>query len=194
MFINLVRKYLFQPKNLINDDTPDDVLFFLVETCGKKISYKDMLDKRKKIIDFLSNYSYKLDTEQLSKKDLLQISSFVSNKKSKWTKEQLLSSLEYINNFDSETNWLDFGDITPVEPNNLDISMLYYLCYNKDIILEKHDTYNDMKYKYLHYTSKGLERKDLISDIILKLNSMKKDDLFSLYNRCKKIIYSFRNF
>ena len=187
MIINLKRSYLFQPENLINQNTPNDVLFFLVETCGKKITQKDIMEKKDKIVEFLSNYNYKVNVENVEnveQKDLLQISSFVSNKKSKWTKEKLIQTLIIITDFNTTKYKDNFGDITPFENNNLDISMLYLICIKEDIALELNDTYNDMKYKYLSKKSENLNRQDLISDILLSLNKLKKDKLFDLYNKC----------
>ena len=174
MLFNLYREFL---SNYDFQLMPDVLLVFLVETCGKKISAEDLNSKREKIVDFIKSQKKTIDTDQQI--NWSQVATFVNSEKIKWTKVNLIKALNHINKFDCSKDFSSstFGPITEQNYENIDLPMVYALCVEKNIKIDKTDTFDTMVNKY---KSVFCSKQELYENIITKLGNCSKEALLNI--------------
>ena len=172
LYRDFLNKYDFQTM-------PNQLLIFLVETCGKKISINDLENKQDQIVEFIKNQTKTIDTD--NEVNWSQVATFVNSKKIKWTKSNLIKAVEHINNFDSSENLstINFGSIDQENPTNYDITMIYALCMEKNITINKSDTCETMTNKY---KSTLRTKEELYENIITKLGNCSEQALININN------------
>jgi len=157
-------------KHLIfNENTPLDVILFLLRTTGKDIERDKIEKKIDKIISFLKDYTFSfVEKSEYTEEEICKMTSFITDREEPWSVENLVSSVKNFLSFQSipSLEIEDIGSRTNTKPYSFDISMLYRLCLELSLPTEKEDTLEILYQKVSNVRS---NKKKLLEDIKNKL-------------------------
>lgn len=193
---------------VIKDNTPLDVIIFLLNTTGKNIDKEKIEKKYEKIKKHIEEYSVEFEEkEDYGQEEILKLTCFVTDSEEPWSVENLISSVRNILQFQKSPSLEieKIGSRNNTSPFSFDICMLYRLCLElsletsredtietlyekvKNVIRPKEELIEEVKNKLLHFDQFQL----------IKINKNKTDqkdfkfEISSLDNLSKSITTSY---
>ena len=170
----------------LDENTPYDVIIFLMKTSGKLID-KEMIDKKfEKVKKFLRSYESWLEiSESYTKSDLEKITLFVSDTDDPWMVKNLLHSFNHILKFRENPDLSDgyeVGSKTNTSPMNLDILMVYRIVTRLGYKVGREDTIQTMEE---NLSNLSFDRKEMTLKIFQNLEGLTNLDLYQLSKNLK---------
>jgi hypothetical protein len=181
----------------ISENTPYDLIIFLMKTTGKTIEREKITKKFEKIKTYLESYEDLLEvSENYSNSELSRISSFVSDTEQPWEKEKLIQSFDDLLKFYNRFKFPDLKNMKFKSRNNdnpfsYDILMTCLLCEKLKIKTSKDDSIYTLSNKIVNIDNNKERSLNLIKNNVFKLNDLEIYYINSLLNleetKCKKI-------
>ena len=170
----------------LDENTPYDVIVFLMKTSGKLID-REMIDKKfEKIKKFLRSHESWVDiSSSYNKSDLEKITLFVSDTEDPWMVKNLLQSFDHIMKFRDTPDMFDGyvpGSKTNTSPMNLDILMIYKIVTRLGYNFGREDTIESMSEKL---EDLRFDRKEMTLKIFKNLDDLSNLDLYRLSKNLK---------
>lgn len=165
----------------LDENTPYDVIIFLMKTSGKLID-REMIDKKfEKVKKFLKSHESWIEiSESYTKEDLEKITMFVSDTEDPWMVKNLLRSLKHVLKFKKNPDLSDgykTGSKTNNSPMSLDIVMVYRINLLLGHNVGREDTLETMCDNLDHLK---FDRKEMTLKIFQNLGSLSNLDLYQL--------------
>ncbi len=157
----------------INNNTPCDVILFLLKTTGKNIEKEKIEKKFDKIKKHLENYTIKFEVkDEYSEEEIGKMTCFITDREEPWSVENLISSVKDFIRF-QESPVLEiesYGSRSNSSTKSFDISMLYRLCLELSLETDKEDTLDTLYQKVKSVKSSKEELQDEIKNKLLHFN------------------------
>ena len=154
----------------INNDTPYDVILFLLKTTGKNIEKEKIGKKFDKIKKHLEEYTIKFEVkEEYSEEEIEKMTCFITDKEEPWSVENLIISMkDFIKFQESPTTEIEnHGSRTNSSVKSFDISMLYRLCLEFSLETNQEDTLETLYQKVKSVkTSKELLQEEIKNKLL----------------------------
>ena len=174
----VLNRYKYLDK--IDNNTPIDVIEFMLKTTGRCLDKEKIKEKMDKILKHFITYDSCFEKkEEFTEEDLQKLILFVSDKDQDWKVENLLKSfyslIEFHENPYIEIN--SIGSRTNEDPFSFDIVMLYHLCLELSISTTKDDNLDTL---YAKIKKVYKSRSELINIVKNKVSGLNKLDLLKI--------------
>ncbi len=194
MKFNLNRTFKKFP---IEENTPLDLIVFLMKTTGKTIEREKIEKKFEKIKNYLETYQEYIEiSENYDHKELNKITTYISDLEEPWSVRNLLDSFKQLVSFHTnfsfpDTENITFGSKNNDSPHAYDICMSYIICKKLNIDTEKEDTIHTLREKILDASKNKEENFNLLKNNISCLNALELHQISKSIN-IKEQSYSFK--
>lgn len=157
----------------INNNTPEDVILFLLQTTGKNIEKEKIEKKFDKIKKHILDHSIEFQIkENYTEEEIGNLTCFITDKEQPWSVENLISSIKNFISFQKSPNLniKEYGSRSNSSPYSFDISMLYRLCLELSLETTKEDTLETLYQKVISVKSPKEKLQEEIKNKLLHFN------------------------
>ena len=170
----------------LDENTPYDVIIFLMKTSGKLVD-REMIDKKfEKVKKFLRSHESWIEiSDSYTKEDLEKITMFVSDTEDPWMVKNLLRSLKHVLKFKKKPDLSEgyqVGSKKNNSPMSLDISMIYRINLLLGNKVGRDDTMETLCDNLSHLK---FDRKEMTLKIFQNLEDLSNLDLHQLSKSLK---------
>lgn len=193
MKINLNRcRNLFE----IDENTPEDLILFLMKTTGNTVERSKIERKFEKIKTHLETFQSIFEVkDDYDPQELSSLAMFISDSEDSWRGENIKKCLQRIISFNNENftfpdiKSIRLGSMSEEEPDNYDICMIYTLCKRLSIETSKDDTIESLFSKLRRIDEKKEEYLKTVKDSFRNLSGLQLYQISNSMNQKER--YSF---
>lgn len=177
----------------LNDNTPTDVILFLLKTTGKDIDKEKLEKKMEKVKKHILEHSISFEIkEDYSEEEIKNLTCFITDREEPWSVENLVSSIKNFISF-QESPFLEFqdhGSRTNSTPYSFDISMLYRICLELSLETNKEDTLETLYQKVISVNSSKEKLQEEIKNKLLHYNEFQLIKINQLTVKKKEFVFN----